>query len=106
MNPVTAEMPDAADSFDIEFEREKLTQKVAIARDEGRLAEEAKGRELPEKLLLEQTTLECASDLSTKVPENEARSDPVSRLEAVAMISPFAVLWMTRAKLELSCRYL
>ena len=100
--PVTAEVPDAADSFHNEFERVKLTQKVAIARDEGRLAEEAEGRELPERPLLEQTTLECAkenpSDLGTKVPENEPRSDRVSRLGIVAVISRFAVLWTTRAK--------
>ena len=80
---------------------EQLTQKVAIARDEGRLAEEAvltpesQGRELPERLSLEQTTLECAeenpSDLGTKVPESEARSDRVSRLEVVAVTSRFAV---------------
>ena len=79
-----------------------LTQKVEIARDEGRLAEEAEGRELPERPLLEQTTLECAkenpSDLGTKVPENEPRTDRVSRLGIVAVISRFAVLWMTRAK--------
>ena len=109
--PVTAEVPDATDSLNNEFERvkesgddvlEQLTQKVAIARDEGRLAEEAEGRELPERPLLEQTTLECArenpSDLGTKVPENEPRTDPVSRLGIVAVISPFAVLWTTRAK--------
>ena len=54
--PVTAEVPDATDSLSTEFERvkesgeqflgvrgvlEPLTQKVAIARDEGRLAEGA-----------------------------------------------------------------
>ena len=76
---VTAEVPDATDSLNSEFERvkeseeqlfgvpdvlEQLTQKVAVARDEGRLAEEAvltpesRGRELPEKLWQEQTTLE------------------------------------------------
>ena len=80
----------------------KLTQEAAIARDEGRLAEEAEGRELPEGPLLEQTTLECAkenpSDLGTKVPENEPRSDQVSRLGVVAVFSRFAVLWTTRAK--------
>ena len=47
-------------------------------------------------------TLECAkenpSDLGTKVPENEPRSDQVSRLGIVAVISRFAVLWTTRAK--------
>ena len=100
--PVTAEVPDAADSLNIEFERVKLTQEAAIARDEGRLAEEAEGRELPERPLLEQMTLECAkenpSDLGTKVPENEPRSDQVSRLGIVAVISRFAVLWTTRAK--------
>ena len=82
--PVTAEVPDAADSLNIEFERVKLTLEAAIVRDEGRVAEEAEGRELPERPLLEQTTLECAkenpSDLGTKVPESEARSDRVSRL--------------------------
>ena len=78
VTPAT-EVPDATDSLNIEFERvnesgeqffgvhdvlEQLTQKVAIARGEGRLAEEAvltpesQGRELPERLLLEQTTLE------------------------------------------------
>ena len=78
VTPATAEVPDATDSHNI-FERvkesgeqffavhdvlEQLTQKVAIARDEGRLAEEAvltpesQGRELPERLLLEQTTRE------------------------------------------------
>ena len=102
MTPVTAEVPDATDSLNIEFERVKLTQEAAIARDEGRLAEEAEGRELPEMLLLEQTTLECAkenpSGLGTKIPESEARSDRVSRLEAVAVNSRFAVLWKTRAK--------
>ena len=95
-------MPDAADNLNVVFERVKLTQEAAIARDEGRLAEEAEGRELPEKPLLEQMTLECAkqnpSDLGTKVPENEPRSDQVSRLGIVAVISRFAVLWMTRAK--------
>ena len=100
--PVTAEVPDAADSLNIKFERVKLTQEAAIARDEGRLAEEAEGRELPERPLLEQMTLECAkenpSDLGTKVPENEPRSDQVSRLGIVAVISRFAVLWTTRAK--------
>ena len=95
-------MPDAADNLNVVFERVKLTQEAAIARDEGRLAEEVEGRELPEKPLLEQMTLECAkqnpSDLGTKVPENEPRSDQVSRLGIVAVISRFAVLWMTRAK--------
>ena len=80
----------------------------AIALDEGRLSEEAvltpesRGRELPEWLLLEQTTLECArenpSDLGTKIPESEARSDRVSRLGIVTGTSRFAVLWMTRAE--------
>ena len=94
VNPVNAEVPDATDSLNNEFERVEesgeqfsgvrdvlgqLTQKVAIARDKGRLAEEAvptpesRGREHPERLLLEQTTLECAkenpSDLGTKIPE-------------------------------------
>ena len=112
--PVTAEVPDAADSLNIEFERvresgeqffgvhdvlEQLTQKVAIARDEGRLAEEAvltpesRGRELPERLLLEQMTLECAkekpSDLGTKTPQSEARSDRMSRLGIVSVTSRF-----------------
>ena len=56
VTPVTAEVPDAAHSLNIDFERvnetgeqffgvhdvlEQLTQKVSIARDEGRLAEEA-----------------------------------------------------------------
>ena len=56
VTPATAEVPDATDSPINEFERmkesgeqffgardvlEQLTQKVAIARDEGRLAEEA-----------------------------------------------------------------
>ena len=56
VTPVTAEVPDATDSPNNEFERvkenegqffgvrdvlEQLTQKVAIPRDEGRLAEEA-----------------------------------------------------------------
>ena len=81
---------------------EQLTQKVAIARNGRRLAEEAvltpesQGRELPERLLLEQATLECAkenpSDLGTKIPKSEARSNRVSRLEAVAVTSRFAVL--------------
>ena len=70
VTPVTAEVPDAADSLNIESERvkkrsgeqffgvrdvlEQQTQKVAIARVEGRLAEEAvltpesRGRDLPE----------------------------------------------------------
>ena len=100
--PVTAEVPDVADSLNVEFERVTLTQEAAIARDEGRLAEEAEGRELPERPLLEQMTLECAkenpSDLGTKVPENEPRSYQVSRLGIVAVISRFAVLWTTRAK--------
>ena len=65
-----------------------------------------KEESFPESLLLEQTTLEYAkenpSDLGTMVPENEARFDRVSRLEAVAVISGFAVLWMTRGKMELS----
>ena len=39
--PVTAEVPDAADSLNIEFECVKLTQEAAIARDERRFAEEA-----------------------------------------------------------------
>ena len=91
VTPVTAEVPDATDSHNNELERvkesgeqlfgvrdvlEQLTQKVAIARDEGRLAEEApesRGRELSKRLLLEQTTLQCAkenpSDLGTKIPE-------------------------------------
>ena len=79
----------------------QLTQKVAIARDEGRLAEEAvltpesRGEELPERLLLEQTTLECAkenpSDLGTNIPESEARSDRV------------ICCWMTRAKWNFLC---
>ena len=108
--PVTAEVPDAADSLNIEFERVKLTQEAAIACDEGRLAEEAEGRELPERPLLEQMTLECAkenpSDLGPKVPENGPRSDQVSRFGIVAVISRFAVFWMTRAKKELSRRHL
>ena len=54
-------MPDAVDNLNIEFERVKLTQEAATARDEGRLAQEAEGRELPEKPLLEQMTLECAN---------------------------------------------
>ena len=112
VTPVTAEVPDATDSLNNEFERvkesgeqffgvrdvlEQLTQKVAIARDEGRLAEkavltpESRGRELPERLLQEQTTLECAkekpSDLGTKMPESEARSDRVSRLGIVTVTS-------------------
>ena len=123
VTPATAEVPDATEYLNNEFKRvketggqffglrdvmEQLTQKVAIARDEGRLAEEAvltpesRGRELPERLLLKRTTLECAkenpSDLGTKIPESEARSDRVSRLEAVAVTSRFAVLWKTRAK--------
>ena len=116
VTPVTVEVPDAADSLNIEFERvkesgeqffgvhdvlEQLTQKVAIALDEGRFAEEAvlsriARKRAPERLLLEQTTLECSkenpSDLGT------ARSDRVSRLEAVAVTSRFAVLWMTRGE--------
>ena len=59
VTPVTAEVPDATDSLNNEFERvresgeqffgahdvlEQLTQTVAIARDEGRLAEEAEGK--------------------------------------------------------------
>ena len=69
-DPVNAEVPDATDSLNNEFERveesgeqfsgvrdvlEQLTQKVAIARDKERLAEEAvptpqsRGRELPER---------------------------------------------------------
>ena len=123
VTPVTAEVPDATDSLNNEFERvrmggeqffgvrdvlEQLIQKVAIARDEGRLAEEAvltpesRGRELPERLLLEQTTLEGAkenpSDLDTRIPESEARSDQVNKLGIVTVTSRFAVLWMTRAK--------
>ena len=85
VTPVTAEVPDATENLNIEFKREKeseeqclgvrdvleqWTQKAAIARDERRLAEEAvltpesRGRELPKKLLQEQTTLEwnVASD--------------------------------------------
>ena len=66
--------------------------------------------ELPERPLLEQTTLECAnqnpSDLCTKVPENEPRSDRVSRLGTVAVTSRFAVLWVARSKWELSRRHL
>ena len=100
--PVTADVPDAADSLNIEFERVKLTQEAAIARDEGRLAEEAEGRELPERPLLERMALECAkenlSELGTKVPENEPKSDPVNRLGIVVVIRRFAVLWTTRAK--------
>ena len=67
---VTDEVPDATDSFHNEFERVNESGEqffrvhdvleAAIARDEGRLAEEAEGRELPERPLLEQTTLECA----------------------------------------------
>ena len=57
---------------------------------------------LPERPLLEQTSLECAkenpSDLGIKFPENEPRSDRVSRLGIVAVIIRFAVLWTTRAK--------
>ena len=123
MIPVTAEVPDAPENLDNEFKHvkeseeqflgvhcmpEQQTQKVAIARDEGRLAEEAvltpesRGRELPEKLLQEQTTLEYAkgnsSDHSTKIPESEARSDRVSKLGIVTVTSRFAVLWMTRAQ--------
>ena len=109
---VTAEVPDATDSLNNEFERvkesgkqffgvrdvlEQLTQKVAVASDEGRLAEEAvltpesRGKEPSERPLLEQTTLECAkenpSDLGTKVPEREARSDRASRLGIVTVTS-------------------
>ena len=79
VTPVTAVVPDATENLNIEFKRvkeseeqflgvrdvlEQLTQKVAIARDERRLAEEAvltpesRGRELPEKPLQEQATLE------------------------------------------------
>ena len=54
------------------------------------------GTELPERPLLEQTTLECAKenpiDIGTMVQENELRSDRVSRLRIVAVISRFAVL--------------
>ena len=120
--PMTAEVPDAVENLNNEFERvkeseeqflgfhdvlEPLTQKVAIPRDEGRLAEEAvlkakSACENPEWLLLELTTLECAkknpSDLGTRIPESEARSDRVSRLGSVTVTSRFAVLWMTRAK--------
>ena len=39
----------------------------------------SRGREPSERLSLEQTTLECAkekpSDLGTRIPESEARSD-------------------------------
>ena len=117
VTPATAEVPDATDSLNNEFERvkesgeqffgvrdvpEQLTQKVSIVRDEERFAEEAvltpesQGRELPERLLLEQTTLECAKedpiDLGRKIPESEARSDRVSRLGIDAVTSRFAVL--------------
>ena len=67
MTPTSAEVPDATDILNHEFERvksgeqffgvrdvlEQLTQKVSIARDERRLAEEVvltpepQGRELP-----------------------------------------------------------
>ena len=117
VTPVTAEVPDETDSPNNEFERVKvfgvrdvlgqLTQKVVIPCDEGRLAEEVvltfelQGREFFERLLLEKTTLERAkenpSDLDTRIPESEARSVRVRRLEIVAMTSRFAVLWMTRA---------
>ena len=106
--PVTDEVPDATDSLNIEFERVKLTQEAEIAHDEGRLAEEAEGRELPARPLLEQTTLECAkenpSDLGTMVPENEPRSDRVSRLGIVAVISRFAVLWTKWNCLDDTCK--
>ena len=114
MTPVTAEVPDATDSLNNEFDcvkesgeqlfgvrdvLEQLTQKVAAAPDE-RLAEEAVLTS--ERLLLERTTLERAkenpSDLGTKIPGSEARSDRLNRLGVVAVTSRFAVLWMTRAK--------
>ena len=107
--PVTDEVLDATDTLHNVFERVNKSGEqffgvhdvleAAIARGEGRLAEEAEGRELPERPLLEQTTIECAreksSDLGTK---NDPRSDIVSKLGIVAVISRFAVLWMTRAK--------
>ena len=109
MIPVTAEVPDSADSLNIEFERVKRTQEAAIARDEGRLAEEAEGESFPRGRLLEQMTLECAkenpSDLGTKVLKNEPRSEQESRHGIVAVISRFAVLWTT-SKIGLSRRHL
>ena len=86
-------MKESEQFFGVRDVLEQLTHKVAIPRDEGRLAEEAvltpesQRRELPEWLFLEQTTLECAKE----------KSDRVSRLEAVAVTNRFAVLWMTRA---------
>ena len=93
-------MPDATDSLNFEFDRVKLTQEAAIARYEGRLAEEAEGRELPERPFVAGTddARVCEGEpeyFGTKVPENEPRSDRVSRLGIVAVISRFAVLWTT-----------
>ena len=85
VTPVAAEVPDATDSLNNEFERVKESGEGRLA-EEAVLTPESRGRELPERLLLEQTTLECAkenpSDLGTKIPDSEARSDRVSRLEA------------------------
>ena len=40
----------------------------------------------------------CTSDLGTRIPESEAKSDRVRRLGIVTLTSRFAVLCMTRAK--------
>ena len=74
----------------------KLTQEAAIARDKGRLAEEAERREIPGRPLLEQTTLECAKENPSDL------GDRVCRLEAVAVTKRFAVSVDDTSKMELS----
>ena len=90
---------------------ESMTQKVAIAHQIRKLAEEAiavaefafaSRRELPDKVSLGQDMPESAkespSDLDTRVLEREAMRRRVSKQRIVAVTSLFAAPWNTRAQ--------
>ena len=90
---------------------ESLTQKVAIAHESGRRAEEAiavaefafaSPGESPDKMSPGQDALENAkespSDLGTRVLEREAMPSRVSKYGVVAVISRLATPWSTRVQ--------
>ena len=90
---------------------ESLTQKVAIAHESGRRAEEAiavsefafaSPGEPPDKMSPGQDALENAkespSDLGTRVLEREAMPSRVSKYGVVAVISRLATPWSTRVQ--------
>ena len=98
--PATGEVPDATDSLNNEFERVK---RVGSGSSESTTCSKSQSpvmrEDLQRKRKEEQTTLECAKENPERSwHEGEPRSDRVSRLGIVAVISRFAVLWMTRAK--------